>query len=1322
MANIQIGTNLRNCKITLAAEFYQPWGVLFSFQNNTTDVINSSSFTDTSIPGGMTVYDVNGSGIFSSVNINGFTSYGTLDATTFDIPNDKDYIVSTLDDGFTTATYEPLTSNIQIPITKNGKTTLATKGTKNVEDIDINVDISPTIQSLSITPSETSQTFNASNVDGYKPVNVSAIQTETPSVNLSLASGNQVVNASSGKYIKSLTIKKPSTLIGSNIKKNVVIAGITGTYEFKTQNKTFTPTQTGGSVSADSGYDGLGVVTVNPVPLGNKTDVPLNFYNQTAGTIADSQNIYSDENKFMTWASVSRPSTLIAENIKKDINIAGITGTLESGGASLNIAYGGTAPSDTSKLWITGSEPENLLLIGGTPEPILEDKISTLPALSVTLPTLPTAASAMGTAAVGTKIYLFGGNSDTGRLNTIQVFDTINSTISTLSTTLPDATEKIEAVAVGTKIYLFGGYSLMTGSLDTIQVFDTTNNTISTLSTKLPHTEDGIGIAAVGTKIYLFGGHYWNSSNSSVYLDTIQVFDTTNNTISTLSTKLPTPTTNMGAAAAGTKIYLFGGENWSGSKHYRFNTIRVFDTTNNTISTLSTTLPEKTSSMGIAAVGTRIYLFGGYYFNSSNSTASLNTIQVFDTTNNTILTPLATLSNTTTESVIHTATVGTNIYLFGVEKGSYDTIQLFDTVNSTISTFATTSLTAAYGIGTAAVGTKIYLFGGRGNKYLNTIQVFDTTNNTISTLSTTLPTAAFSIGTVAVGTKIYLFGGYISNGRLNTINVFDTTNNTISTLPTTLPTATDDIGTVAVGTKIYLFGGNDSSGRLNTIRVFDTTNNTITTLSTTLPTAASGIGVTRVGTQIYLFGGYVSGSPYYLNTIQVFDTTNNTITTLSTTLPTNTEGIGTAGVGTKIYLFGGNGSSGTKSTIRVFDTTNNTISTLSITLPTNAKSIGTTAVGAKIYLFGGYVEYGVDYLNTVNIFSSRIYLNPNSILITESQQENIFNLLSSPTQVEISVKNVYRGDSSNIAQLNNAYLYDGTNWVNVNTGKIHQGGHVLTVARDGYGGTLGITKFDGTKQNIVASDTPTTVSGVVSIDSVSYAASQDKHLSPDISIPFTLTDDITITVTSWCFIEGTPITLANHTYKNVEDITYDDNLLVWDFDKGEFSQAKPLWIMKQKQAIKYNHLVFSDNSELNTVEQHRIFNIEKGMFTYPMTEDTPIGTHTLNDKGEIVELVSKEVVEKEVNYYNIITNYHINLFAGHILTSCRLSNIYPIKDFKYVKDNREIIPFEKFNVPKEYYDGLRLGEQPTDINRDNADYHGDNSVEDYVKRLIRSKK
>ena len=164
-------------------------------------------------------------------------------------------------------------------------------------------------------------------------------------VDLNLAGGNQTVQDGYYQYQESpvdvpgdinyyfskVIINKPATLVASNIKSGVNIAGVNGSYEFKTQNKTFIPTQTGGSVSADSGYDGLGVVTVNPVPLGNKTDVPLNFYNQNTGTIVDTQNIYSDSSKFMTWASVARPATLVAANIKKDVNIAGIVGTLEEG-------------------------------------------------------------------------------------------------------------------------------------------------------------------------------------------------------------------------------------------------------------------------------------------------------------------------------------------------------------------------------------------------------------------------------------------------------------------------------------------------------------------------------------------------------------------------------------------------------------------------------------------------------------------------------------------------------------------------------------------------------------------------------------------------------------------------------------------------------------------------------------------------------------------------------------------------------------------------------------------------------------------------------
>lgn len=258
----------------------------------------------------------------------------------------------------------------------------------------------PPIQELMITPTEEDQVFNKEGIDGYKPVNVSAIQTETPSVDLSLASGNQTVNATSGKYIKSLTINKPSTLIAANIKKSVVIAGITGTYEFKTQNKTFTPTQTGGSVSADSGYDGLGVVAVNPVPLSNKTDVSLNFYNQSAGTIADSQNIYSDANKFMTWASVIRPETLIAENIKKDIIIAGITGTLV--GEDLPVYTGLLRFSTAPTISLSGSTLSWEAIEGATSYDIYKDNalLSNVTTTSVDLSTLITTA---GTYAITVK-------------------------------------------------------------------------------------------------------------------------------------------------------------------------------------------------------------------------------------------------------------------------------------------------------------------------------------------------------------------------------------------------------------------------------------------------------------------------------------------------------------------------------------------------------------------------------------------------------------------------------------------------------------------------------------------------------------------------------------------------------------------------------------------------------------------------------------------------------------------------------------------------------------------------------------------------------
>ena len=212
--------------------------------------------------------------------------------------------------------------------------------------------------------------------------------------------------------------------------------------------------------------------------------------------------------------------------------------------------------------------------------------------------------------------------------------------------------------------------------------------------------------------------------------------------------------------------------------------------------------------------------------------------------------------------------------------------------------------------------------------------------------------------------------------------------------------------------------------------------------------------------------------------------------------------------------------------------------------------------------------------------------------------------------------------------------------------------------------------------------------------------------------------DVNLEQFTMCLAEGTQITLADRTTKAIEDITYNDELLVWDFDNARFATAKPLWIMKVHTSPQYNLLKFDNGSELKTIDQHRIFNKDIGKFTYPMTDETPVGTTTFTDAGTETKLISKEVVQERVNYYNIITDYHINLFANGILTSCRLSNLYQIENMKYVKDNRKLIPKEEYpTVPQEYYEGLRLAEQPKEVNRGNDVEHS-KDLAGYVQNLI----
>lgn len=126
----------------------------------------------------------------------------------------------------------------------------------------------------------------------------------------------------SGIYIRNLK--------SENIKKGVEILKIKGTYESGgpaepvNEDITLDSSTMWQAASASEGYTGLGTVTVNPYTLDSKTVDP----SISAFTVNSSADGLSSVTLNPVTSSID--SNIMASNIKKDISILGVTGTLNS--------------------------------------------------------------------------------------------------------------------------------------------------------------------------------------------------------------------------------------------------------------------------------------------------------------------------------------------------------------------------------------------------------------------------------------------------------------------------------------------------------------------------------------------------------------------------------------------------------------------------------------------------------------------------------------------------------------------------------------------------------------------------------------------------------------------------------------------------------------------------------------------------------------------------------------------------------------------------------------------------------------------------------
>ena len=335
-------------------------------------------------------------------------------------------------------------------------------------------------------------------------------------------------------------------------------------------------------------------------------------------------------------------------------------------GAQLNIDYGATPPSDTSKLWIpnNGKEP-NKIEINDKFMAFGDEVIDST--WSNNMPGTVTKAKAF---AIGTKIYIVGGKRfDNTTSNAVKnvinitIYDTISNSFSQSNATIYTTTTyqydvNLTCCAVGTKIYIFGYGNNYYYNL---RIYDTETDTVETISESVVSLSiDGAMAIPFGEYIYIFGGK--RGTGSSDYEKTVFKYDINKGTLTTDSSTIPNYVCCSGIIADDKYIYLVGNGIDTAGVTRGTKTVYVYDPATSTFTTLNNVLPYDYAYWGYAPIGTRLYMFGGeYYYNSS--VRIYNTIQVFDTVTRTAREVSSVLPVNLAECAC--ACVGDYIYIFG---------------------------------------------------------------------------------------------------------------------------------------------------------------------------------------------------------------------------------------------------------------------------------------------------------------------------------------------------------------------------------------------------------------------------------------------------------------------------------------------------------------------------------------------------------------------------------------------------------------------------------------------------------------------------------
>ena len=138
-----------------------------------------------------------------------------------------------------------------------------------------------------------------------------------------------------------------------------------------------------------------------------------------------------------------------------------------------------------------------------------------------------------------------------------------------------------------------------------------------------------------------------------------------------------------------------------------------------------------------------------------------------------------------------------------------------------------------------------------------------------------------------------------------------------------------------------------------------------------------------------------------------------------------------------------------------------------------------------------------------------------------------------------------------------------------------------------------------------------------------------------------------------CVTGDTLVTLADGTQKRIDEVTFEDQLLVWDFYSGEYAVKPASYLVNhgygQNMVIK---LKFADGTVIKVVNEHGFFDTNLNEFVIINDKNVMnyVGHQFAKEDGTTTVLVGCSAEEQYIEAYSILAAYHYNCYLDGMLS------------------------------------------------------------------------